>query len=132
MKLAGVELPPAVVSAIRTCKHHLWAAAGFSFLINLLFLAPALYMLQVYDRVVATGGKLTLLFLTLALAFALLTLTGLDAIRARLLVRAGATITKRSRARPVALAKARYAEPFVALGRVHRKSPGNGSNWDEL
>ncbi len=64
------------------------AAAGFSLLVNLLFLAPALYMLQVYDRVVPTGGVATLFFITLALVIALVTLSALDAIRLRLLVRA--------------------------------------------
>jgi ATP-binding cassette subfamily C protein len=60
----------------------------FSALLNLLFIAPMLYMLQVYDRVIPTAGRTTLLFLTLVLVFALLTLAALDAIRARLLVRA--------------------------------------------
>jgi ATP-binding cassette subfamily C protein len=49
-------------------------------------------MLQVYDRVLATGGKMTLLFVTLALAVAVLTLALLDAVRSRLLVRASARL----------------------------------------
>jgi ATP-binding cassette subfamily C protein len=88
LKLAGIELPPPLAEAVRSCRQHFLAAAIFSFLLNLLFLAPPIYMLQVYDRVVATGGKMTLLFVTLALAVALLTLSGLDAIRSRLMVRA--------------------------------------------
>jgi ATP-binding cassette subfamily C protein len=88
LKLAGVELPKPLADAFRSCRPHFAAAAGFSLLLNLLFLAPALYMLQVYDRVVATGGKTTLLFITIALVVALLTLSALDAIRARLMVRA--------------------------------------------
>ena len=88
LKLAGIELPPPLAEAVRSCRQHFMAAAIFSFLLNLLFLAPPLYMLQVYDRVVATGGKMTLLFVTLALAIALLTLSALDAIRSRLMVRA--------------------------------------------
>jgi ATP-binding cassette subfamily C protein len=88
MKVAGIQLPPEMADAVKACRPHFAAAAGFSFLINLLFLAPAIYMLQVYDRVVATGGKTTLLFITVALAVALLTLAGLDAVRGRLLVRA--------------------------------------------
>ncbi|MEO5972126.1 MAG: type I secretion system permease/ATPase [Sphingomicrobium sp.] len=88
MKVAGIVLPAVLADGVRACRPHFVAAAVFSFLINLLFLAPALYMLQVYDRVVATGGKATLLFITLALAVALLTLSALDGIRNRLLVRA--------------------------------------------
>ena len=88
LRLAGIELPPLLAGAVRSCRRHFLAAAIFSFLLNLLFLSPALYMLQVYDRVVATGGKMTLLFVTIALAVALLTLSALDAIRSRLMVRA--------------------------------------------
>lgn len=70
------------------CRPHLAAAAGFSALLNLLYLAPTLYMLQVYERVVPTAGLATLLVLTLALLLALATLAYLDRARARLLVRA--------------------------------------------
>ena len=88
MRVAGVELAGVLGDALRTCRQHFFAAVAFSFLINLLLLAPAIYMLQVYDRVVATGGKATLFFVTVALALALITMTALDAIRSRLLVRA--------------------------------------------
>ena len=92
MRLAGVELPKVMADAARACRPHFVAAAVFSALINLLYLAPALYMLQVYDRVLTTGGKMTLLFVTLALVVALVTLAALDAIRGRLLVRASARL----------------------------------------
>jgi len=88
LKLAGIQIPPALADALRSCREHFIAAAVFSFFINLLYLAPPIYMLQVYDRVVTTGGKLTLLFVTIALAIALLTLSALDSVRMRLLVRA--------------------------------------------
>ncbi|MEO8142168.1 MAG: type I secretion system permease/ATPase, partial [Sphingomicrobium sp.] len=80
---------------MRACWPHFAAAAGFTLLINILFLAPALYMLQVYDRVVSTGGKTTLLFITIALVVALLTLSALDAVRSRLLVRASIRLETR-------------------------------------
>jgi ATP-binding cassette subfamily C protein len=86
--LIGIEVPDALADALRQCRPHFMAAAIFSLLINILYLAPTLYMLQVYDRVVPTGGKTTLLFVTLALALALLSLSGLDMVRGRLLVRA--------------------------------------------
>jgi len=88
MKVAGTELPPILADAVRACRPHLAAAVAFSLFINLLFLAPAIYMLQVYDRVVATAGKTTLFYITIALVIALLALSALDAIRNRLLVRA--------------------------------------------
>ncbi len=92
MKLAGIDLPRLVREALADCRQHFVAAAGFSLLINLLYLAPTIYMLQVYDRVVPTGGKTTLLFITVALALALLTLSMLDMVRNRLLVRASQRI----------------------------------------
>ena len=92
LKLAGVQLPPVLSDALADCRQHFVAAAVFSLLINVLYLAPTLYMLQVYDRVVPTAGKTTLLFVTLALALALLTLSALDMVRNRLLVRASQRI----------------------------------------
>lgn len=85
-----IERPIGVLSeALALCRRHFVAAAAFSALINLLYIVPTLYMLQVYDRVVPTQGMQTLAFLTLVLLFALGTLSLLDRIRTRLLVRAG-------------------------------------------
>jgi ATP-binding cassette subfamily C protein len=92
MRIAGIELPPPIEAAVEASRQHFVVAAVFSLLINLLYLAPSIYMLQVYDRVLASGGKTTLLFVTIALAIALVTLSGLDAIRSRLLVRASAKL----------------------------------------
>jgi len=74
---------------MKACGGHLLFAFGFSALVNVLYLAPTLYMMQVYDRVVPTGGILTLLFVTVVVVFALATLAALDHIRARILIRAG-------------------------------------------
>jgi ATP-binding cassette subfamily C exporter for protease/lipase len=83
----------APVSALRAalvlCRRHVIAAAVFSALVNMLYIAPTLYMLQVYDRVVPTQGLQTLAFLTGVLVFALATLSLLDRVRTRLLIRAG-------------------------------------------
>lgn len=82
--------PPAdlVESALQACRRHFVAVAAFSALLNLLFLVPMLYMLQIYDRVIPTRGTVTLFFLTLVLLFGLGTLALLDFVRSRLLVRA--------------------------------------------
>jgi ATP-binding cassette subfamily C protein len=79
----------ALRAALALCRRHFVSAAFFSALINLLYIVPTLYMLQVYDRVVPTQGVQTLAFLTMVLLFALATLSLLDRIRTRLLVRAG-------------------------------------------
>ena len=92
MRLAGIDLPEPIAAAVRASRPHFVAAGAFSFFVSLLYLAPAIYMLQIFDRVVATGGKTTLLFITLALGIALLTLAALDSVRSRLLVRASARL----------------------------------------
>ena len=89
MKFLDAPLPPPLVAALRACRPHLMAAAAFSALINILLLAPTIYMMQVYDRVVPTEGRLTLLYLTLVVAFALATQTALETVRSRLLTLAG-------------------------------------------
>jgi ATP-binding cassette subfamily C protein len=89
VKFLDAPLPPPLVAALRACRPHLMAAAVFSAFINLLLLAPTIYMMQVYDRVVPTEGRLTLLYLTLVVAFALGTQTALESVRSRLLTLAG-------------------------------------------
>lgn len=87
MKIFDFDIPEPLAGAFRACRPHFIGIALFSALLNILFLAPSIYMLQVYDRVVPTSGLLTLFFITLVVAGALITLSLLDAIRARLLVR---------------------------------------------
>ena len=89
MRLATLSSEHPLIAAVRSCRAHFVWAAAFSALLNLLYLGPTLYMLQVYDRVVPSRGGTTLLFLTLVLGFALATLSALDAVRSRLFVRAG-------------------------------------------
>jgi len=62
----------------------------FSFAITCLMLTSPLYMMQIYDRVLASRSEPTLLYLTLFAAAALGTLAALELIRSRILVRAGA------------------------------------------
>ncbi|HVF83093.1 MAG TPA: type I secretion system permease/ATPase, partial [Sphingomicrobium sp.] len=80
--------PEALQAPLRACRRHLLLAAGFSALINVLYLAPTIYMMQVYDRVVPTGGLLTLYWMTLIVAGAIGVLAILDAVRVRLMMRA--------------------------------------------
>jgi PrtD family type I secretion system ABC transporter len=61
--------------------------AFFSLVINLLMLAPPLYMLQIFSRVLNSRSNETLLMLFLLIMFALMISGWLDAIRAQLLNR---------------------------------------------
>ncbi|MEO6320740.1 MAG: type I secretion system permease/ATPase [Polaromonas sp.] len=67
-------------------RRPLFFVAGFSFFVNLLLLAPALFMLQVFDRVLTSQSHETLLVLVLVLgmAVALGLMLMLDYLRGRL------------------------------------------------
>lgn len=72
--------------ALRACKRHIGFVVLFSACLNLLYLAPSIYMLQIYDRVLASGGLLTLVYISVVLLAALAVLAFLDAVRVRLLL----------------------------------------------
>jgi PrtD family type I secretion system ABC transporter len=65
-------------------KSLLRTVAGFSMAINLLWLAPALFSLQVFDRVLTSQSQETLLVLLLGLAIALVLVGVFDYLRSRL------------------------------------------------
>jgi PrtD family type I secretion system ABC transporter len=69
---------------LQSIKRPLLFVAGFSFLVNLLLLAPALFMLQVFDRVLTSQSQETLLVLLLGMAVALGLMLLLDYLRSRL------------------------------------------------
>jgi len=71
-------------------KGTFYTIGVFSAIINLMALVPSLYMLQVYDRVLASRNEITLLMLTLLMLGAYLFSSGLELIRSFVLVRVGA------------------------------------------
>lgn len=86
--------PNPLRAALRACRRHFIYAGVFSGLINVLYLVPSIFMLQVYDRVVPTRGGTTLLVLSLILAVSLIVFALLDAVRMRLLLRASIRLEK--------------------------------------
>ena len=62
----------------------------FSAIINLLMLVPSLYMLQVYDRVLASRNQTTLLMLTIMVVGAYLVISALEFVRSFVLIRVSA------------------------------------------
>jgi PrtD family type I secretion system ABC transporter len=71
------------------------SAALFSLVINILMLVPALFMLQVYDRVITSRSTETLVMLGVVTVAALLFMAYLDVIRARLLAGAAVALEKK-------------------------------------
>jgi len=79
-----------LAQALRVAKRSLVDVGVFSFFINLLMLTGSIYMLQIYDRVLASRSEYTLLYLTLVAAALLATMAALELVRSRMLVRIGA------------------------------------------
>jgi ATP-binding cassette, subfamily C, type I secretion system permease/ATPase len=75
-------------------RPYLLIAGLFSLAINLLLLAPPLYMLQVFDRVLTSRSNETLVMLTVAVLGALLMMAALDAVRAYLLAAVGQALDR--------------------------------------
>ncbi|MES2999403.1 MAG: type I secretion system permease/ATPase [Pseudomonadota bacterium] len=67
----------------------------FSLVANLLMLAPTIYMMQVYDRVLHSGSELTLLAVSLITLFLLGVMSFSEWTRSRILVRAGVRFDQR-------------------------------------
>jgi len=84
-----------LTDTIMAFRRVFFSAGWFSLAINLLLLAPAIYMLQVYDRVLSSRNEVTLYMLTLIL-LGLFALEGLlEWIRSKLLARASAGLDLR-------------------------------------
>ncbi len=80
--------------AFAACRGAFFATALFSFFMNLLLFVAPLYMLQVYDRVLASRNETTLLVLTVLAGGLLAALAMLDLVRTRVLVRAGVRLAR--------------------------------------
>ncbi|CAK0764506.1 Alkaline protease secretion ATP-binding protein AprD [Azospirillaceae bacterium] len=81
-------------TVMASCASYFVSACVFSIAINILYLAPTIYMMQVSDRVLPSGSKETLLLLTLAYVLSMSTLVALDIVRSMVLTRAGLRIDR--------------------------------------
>ena len=107
---------------------------SLSFLANLLMLAPTLYMLQIFDRVLSSQSELTLLALSLItlLLFAALALS--EWLRARLLVRASLRFDRQLSTRVfngsfqayLGQSASNKSRPFADLNQIRQFLTGQG------
>ena len=77
-------------SALRASRYLLWAVALFSIFVNLLMLTGPIFMLQVYDRVLASRSVETLIALSVLVTALYALMAVLDFARARVMGRRGA------------------------------------------
>jgi len=91
-------------------------AGIFSFFINILMLVSPLYMLQIYDRVLASRNETTLWVLTFVAVFLIVIYAALETMRSRVLVRISGQMDTLLNARV-----------FTALFKSAVRGPGGGS-----
>src|SRR6185312_4686034 len=88
--MAAPSMPTPLNEAVKAIRPAMVPAAVFSLFINLLALVSPIYMLQVYDRVMASRNMTTLLLLTVIAAFLYVLYGLLESVQTRVLVRGGA------------------------------------------
>lgn len=86
-------------AALKDLKSYFIYAGVFSAAINILMLVPVIYMLSVYDRVVASGSLSTLGMLTLLMVALLMAMGGFEWVRSMILIAASNRIEKKLRQR---------------------------------
>ena len=91
--LAGADPQKTILArAIAACRRQFVAVGLFSLIANILQLTVSIYMMQVFDRVLATRSIDTLIFLTLLAGACLLLLALLEPARSQILQRCSAWI----------------------------------------
>ncbi len=77
---------------VASFKSSVKTIALFSAVINMLMLVPSLYMLQVYDRVLASQNEMTLLLITIMVVIAFIIMAALEFVRSFVLIRVGSQL----------------------------------------
>ncbi len=78
-----------IIASLEAHKTAFWGVAAFSGVINLLYLTPSIYMLQVYDRVLTSRSEMTLIVLTVLTVGLFLLMGIIENFRAAVLIRVG-------------------------------------------
>lgn len=87
------QTPPSeLMLAFEPLKPAIYRAIGFSIIISMLALAPTVYMLEVYDRVVNSRSGMTLAMLTVLIVLAYAVMEILEKVRGSLMRAAGVRI----------------------------------------
>ncbi len=86
--------PSEILLALGTLGAYFKPAAWFSLVMSILLLAPSVYMLEVYDRVVNSKSHMTLAMLTLFVLGAFVLLEVLDWTRSELMRQAGVALDR--------------------------------------
>ena len=107
-------------SALVSCKQYFIYAGLFSAAVNILMLTPIIYMLAVYDRVVASGSLSTLTMLTLLMVGLLLASGGFEWVRSLILISASNKMETSLRKR---VSDATFKRALLSGGMVSDSQP---------
>lgn len=88
LKINSLQDSPDLHAAFQAVKQHFIYAGAFSAAVNILLLAPVLYMMNVYDSVLTSGSLPTLAMLTILLVSLLLAMGGFEWVRSYILIAA--------------------------------------------
>ena len=113
---------PELSAALRDVRHYFGFAALFSAAVNLLMLTPIIYMLQVYDRVVASGSVPTLAMLTILMVCLLLAMGGFEWVRSMVMIAASSRLEQRLRQR---VSEATFNRALLSGGMTANAQPMN-------
>jgi ATP-binding cassette subfamily C protein EexD len=117
MKLNDKPFVNELRTVVMSLKRSFYFAGFVSLFINLLMLVPPLYMLQLYDRVLASRSQETLLMLTLIVVVMFAVMGTLEFVRSRILIRVGNNIDAQMSTRL-----------FDAMFALANRYPGKGSS----
>ncbi|MHB1646934.1 MAG: type I secretion system permease/ATPase [bacterium] len=86
---------PELLKLLTSFKKDFYVVGIFSLIINLIMLVPAIYMLLIYDDVLASRSDVTLIVITVIMLFMLLLMGVFEWVRTQLLIRIGNNMDKR-------------------------------------
>jgi PrtD family type I secretion system ABC transporter len=130
---AGAEKKE-LLAVLLSFKRSFVAVGLFSFVVNFLLLVPAIYMLQIYDRVLASRNQDTLLMLTVIMVIMFVLLGFLEWTRSQVLIRVGNRMDERLSSkvfraafeRSLRFGSANAAQYFYDLTHIRQFLTGQG------
>ena len=105
---------------LQACQQYFLYAGLVSAAVNVLLLTPIIYMLTVYDRVIASGSLSTLTMLTMLMVFLLLGLGGFEWVRSATLVGASNKVEQLLRKR---VTDATFKRALLSGGVISNSQP---------
>ena len=109
-----------LMQTLDACKQYFIYAGVFSAAVNILMLTPIVYMMTVYDRVVASGSLSTLAMLTILMVCLLIAVGGFEWVRSMILVSASNRVETLLRKR---ISDATFERSLLTGGMVANAQP---------